>query len=162
PDVRQKIHLQSRGAVAFARLAAASRFVEAEAAGGITANLGFGHLRKQPANFIKQLDVRRRVGARRTADRRLIDIDDLVNVLGAGNAVVGADRVRLAVFLAVGLIIALACQKTVTSEQTFLQDVIDQRAFTGAADAGDGNQQAERNLDVNVFQVVLPSAEDLD
>src|SRR5439155_27216992 len=80
PDVRQKIHLQSSGAVTFARLAAASRFVEAEAAGRITADLGFRHLRKQRANFIKQLDVSRRVRSWRTANRRLIDIDDLVDV----------------------------------------------------------------------------------
>ena len=44
--------------------------------------------------------------------------------------------------------------------QRLVEDVVDQRRLAGSADAGDRGQQAERNLDVDVLQVVLARAAD--
>ena len=40
------------------------------------------------------------------------------------------------------------------------EDVADQRALAAAADAGDADERAERNLDVDVLEVVVRRAED--
>ena len=41
-----------------------------------------------------------------------------------------------------------------------VEDVVDERAFAGAADAGDADEQAERNLDGDVLQIVVPRPDD--
>ena len=81
PDVGQKIHLQPVRAVSLARLAAAAGDVEAESARLVAAGLRLGQLGVQIANLVEQLDVGGRVRARRAADRRLIDGDQLVEML---------------------------------------------------------------------------------
>ena len=55
--------------------------VEAEAAWLVAARLGFRQLGEQLANVVEDLDVRRRIRARRPADRRLIDRDQLVELV---------------------------------------------------------------------------------
>ena len=97
PDIGEEIHFQPIGAVALARLAAAPRLVEAKAARLVAAHLRFGQLGKEGADLVEDLDVSRGIGARRATDRRLIDVDDFVNVLGAGDSIVFADRSALAV-----------------------------------------------------------------
>ena len=43
-----------------------------------------------------------------------------------------------------------------------VEHVFDQRALAAAADAGDGGERAERNCDVDVLEVVVAGAEDLE
>ena len=81
PDVGQEVHLQAVGAVTLAGLAPAAGNVEAEPARLVAPGAGLGQLRVEVANLVQQLDVGGRVGARRAADRRLVDVDDLVEVL---------------------------------------------------------------------------------
>src|SRR3954453_20491107 len=45
--------------------------------------------------------------------------------------------------------------------QSLHDDVADERAFAAAADAGDTDKGAERNFDVDVFQIVVRRAENL-
>ena len=42
--------------------------------------------------------------------------------------------------------------------QPLVQDLVDQRAFAGAGDAGDGDELAERKRDVDILEVVLARA----
>ena len=49
----------------------------------IAARLRLGHACKQRAQIIPQPDIRSRIGARGAPDRRLVDIDDLVDLLDA-------------------------------------------------------------------------------
>ena len=77
-DVRQEVHLDLDQAVALAGLAAAAADVEAEAPGRVAARARFGHLREQLAQRREQAGVGRGIRARRAADRRLVDVDDLV------------------------------------------------------------------------------------
>ena len=109
--------------------------------------LRLGHHREQLADEREHPGVGRRVRARRPADRRLIDLDDLVDELDAVDAIVRArlggrpvDRLR----------------------QRPVQDVVDERGLARAADAGDRGQRAERNRDVDVLQVVRARAADDD
>jgi hypothetical protein len=97
--VGQEVHLDLDGAVARAGLAAAALDVEAEAPGQVAADLGLGGLGEQLADVVEHAGVGGRVGARGAADGRLVDVDDLVEVLEAGDPLVqpgGSSTVDLA------------------------------------------------------------------
>ena len=89
-DVGHEVHFDAALAVALAGLAAASGHVEAEAARLVAALARLGQHGEQIADGREDLRVGGRIGARRAADRRLIDADDLVDLLGAGERVVRA------------------------------------------------------------------------
>ena len=82
------MHLDLDDAVALAGFAAAALDVEREAAGLVAARFGFGQAGEPVADRREGAGVGRGVGARRAADRRLVDVDDLVEVLEAFDAVV--------------------------------------------------------------------------
>ncbi len=144
-DVGHEVHLDAALAVALAGLAAASGDVEAEAAGLVAALARLGQHGEQVADGREDLRVGGRVGARRAADGRLVDADDLVDLLGAGEGVVRAGLLARAVD---GL------------GERAVEDVVDEGAFAAAADAGDHGHDAERDADGQVLQVVLARAGD--
>ena len=161
PDVGEEVHLQPVRAVALARLAAAAGLVEAEPARLVAAHLRLGQLREQGADLVEHLDVRRRVRARRAADRRLVDVDDLVDVLGARRCGRSARRSTCeSSSLVLVVLVGFVAVRRVAGAQPVQQDVVDQRDFARAADAGDADEQAERDLDVDVLEVVVPGADD--
>ena len=86
-----------------------------------------------------------RVRARRAADRRLVDLDHLVDELDALDAVVGA---------------RLVAGPVQRARQRAVQDVVDERGLARPAHAGDGGQQAQRDAHVEVLEVVRPRAAD--
>src|ERR1700761_281597 len=98
-DVGQKIHFDAAQAVALAGLAAPAFYVEAEAAWFVAALARFGQHREEFANRSEDAGVGRRIRTRRAADRRLVDLDDFVDVLDAGHAFVGTWRVHRAIKL---------------------------------------------------------------
>ena len=144
PHIGQKIHFQAIRAVPFASLAAAAGDVEAEPARLVTAGFRFRQFREQIANIVGQFDVGGRIGARRAADRRLIDGDQFVEMLQPLDAIVNAGIADAAVEIAV---------------QRFGQNVVHQRTFSRSADAGDANECAQRDFDGDIFQVVVPCAD---
>ena len=146
PDVGQEVHLDLLLAVALAGLAAAARLVEAEAARLVAADLRLGQLGEQLADQVEDAGVGRRVGAGRIADRVLIDVDDLVDLLEAEDVVVGGRR-RCAARCS--LRASVLYRISWTSE-----------TFARAADARDGDEGAEREGDVDVLEVVLAGAFD--
>jgi hypothetical protein len=63
----------------------------------VAAHARLGRLRHQVADLGKELRVGCGIGARRPADRRLIDVDDFVDVLESVDAIVcawGIERVE--------------------------------------------------------------------
>ena len=88
-DVGQEVHLDLDQAVALAGLAAAALDVEAEAAGLVAARLALGQAGEPVADLGEGAGVGRRVGARGAADRRLVDVDDLVEMFEAGDRLAG-------------------------------------------------------------------------
>ena len=103
------------------------------------ARLGVGEHREQLADEREQPRVGRRVGAWRSADRRLIDLDHLVDELDAFDR-----RVRA------GLVAGAIEQP----RQRPVENLVDERRLAGAADAGHRRQHAQRNGDVDALQVV--------
>ena len=145
PHVGQEVHLQAVRAVSFAGLAAPAGHVETEAAGLVAAGLGLGQLRVEMADVVEELDVGGRVRAGRAADGRLVDGDHLVEMFEPFDAVEDARIADAAVEIA---------------EQGLGQDVVDQRALAGPGNAGHAHQHPQRNLDVDVLEIVVPCAAD--
>ena len=85
-DVGQEVHLDLDLPVAAADLAAPALDVEREAAGLVAARPRLLRLGEQLADLVEQPDVGGRVGPRRAPDRRLLDLDDLVELVQAGDA----------------------------------------------------------------------------
>src|SRR2546428_7870390 len=82
-DVRQELHLDLDDPVAGARLTPTALDVEGEATGGVAAEARLGNGCEQLADRREEGRVRRRGRPRGTADRRLIDVDDLFDGLDA-------------------------------------------------------------------------------
>ena len=112
------------------------------------ARLGVGQHREQLADEREQPGVGRRVRPRRAADRRLIDLDHLVDAARCPRC----DRARPGSSRGA---VELARQRAV-------EDVVDERRLARAADAGDRGEHAERNRHVDVLEVVRARAADDD
>src|SRR3954471_22312484 len=141
--VRQEMHLDLDQAVALAGLAAAALDVEAEPARPVAARLGFREPREPVPDGREGAGVGGWVGARRAADWRLVDVDHLVDMLDAGEAVVLAgDGAR--------------------SHQPLGQDrverVDDEAGLARARHPGDAHEAAQREAGVDVEQVVGAAA----
>ncbi len=144
-DVGQEVHLDLDRAIARARLAAPALDVEAEAAGLVATRLGFGGLAEQGADAVEDARVGRGVRARRPADRSLVDVNNLVEVVEARHTRVlagnGAGTVE-------------------PRREHLVQDVVDQRRLAGSAHARHGGEHTERELRADLLQVVLAGADD--
>ena len=80
PNVGEKIHFQPRRAVPLAGLAPSAAHVEAESPRLVAARFRFGQLGVQIADIVEDFDIRGRIGARRAANRRLVDGDQFVEM----------------------------------------------------------------------------------
>ncbi len=142
-DVGQEVHLDLLDPVALAGLAAPALDVEREAPGRVAVHARVGQQREEVADQVEELGVGGRVAARRAADRALVDVDDLVDVLQPLDALVPADRQVAAVQAA---------------RHGRVEDLVDERALAGPRGARDGHEQAQRELGVDVLEVVLAGA----
>ncbi len=146
-DVGQEVHLDLDLAVAAADLAAAALHVEAEAAGLVAARPRLLGAAEQVPDLVEHARVRGRVRARRAPDRRLVDVDDLVDLIEAPHAPVRA-RAQLGPVQAVG--------------HRAVEHLVDQRGLARAGHTGHAGEHAERDLRVDRLEVVLARALDLD
>ena len=80
------------------------------------------------------------IGARRPADRLLVDGDDLVDLVRPGHPGVGP-----------GLVAGLVERV----DEALVQDVVDERALPRAGDAGHGRHDGQRKTDVHPLEIVL-------
>ena len=124
-DVGQEVHLDLDLAVALAGLAAAALDVEREAAGLVAAHLRVGRQRVELADLVEQLRVGGRVRARRAADRRLVDVDHLVEALDP------VDRRVLA---------RLDAEAVQPVRERLVDDLVHERRLARAGDAGDRDE----------------------
>ena len=146
-DVGQEVHLDLDRPVAGAGLAAPAPDVEGEPARLVAADLGLGGLAEEPADVVEDPGVGGRVRPRRAADRRLVDVDHLVDVLACRRRSV-APRDGLGPVELVG--------------ERPQQDVVDEGRLPRAGHPGHRDEAAERERDVDVAQVVLARAPDHD
>jgi hypothetical protein len=131
--VRQERHLDFLDALAFAALAAPALGVEGEAARGPAAHPRLRGVGEQAPDRVPKADVRGGAGARRLADRRLVDFEHALDGLPALHSATSN-----------GLFFLKGGKKYVAGEGR----------LPGSRDSGDCNQAAERDARVDVAQVV--------
>ena len=141
--VGQEVHLDLDQAIALAGLAAAAAHVEAEAARRVAACARLGHLRIQFAQGREQAGIGGRIGTRGAPDRRLVDVDHLVEQVQALDLAVRRGLVRGTVDLVGG-------QR--------VQGVVDQGRLARTGHAGDAGHQPGGDLQVHVLEVVARGA----
>src|SRR5438477_106557 len=89
-DIREEVHLDLHQPVTLASLATPALDVEGEPPWLVPPHARIRRPREQRADEREHARVGGGVGARRAPDGRLVDVDDLVEMLGALDAVVGA------------------------------------------------------------------------
>ena len=141
----KKVHLDGDHAVALAVLAAAALHVEAETSRLVAAHARVLGGRKEIANKGPCAHVGRGIRARRPADRRLVDVDDAVQILEA------EERLMLP---------RLVVRAVEDVRRRFVEHVIDERALAGTGNARDRGHAPERDRDVDVLEVVRRGAFD--
>ena len=144
-DIGEEVHLDLDDAVAPTSLAAAAADVEGEAAGLVASHAGLGGLGEELADLVEDAGVGGGVRARRAADGRLVDVDDLVDVLDALDIVVLAPHGAGAVEL-VG--------------EAAIEDLLHEGGLAGTGDAGEADEHAQGDGDIYVLEVVLAGAFD--
>ena len=142
-DVRQEVHFDFDDAVALAGFASAAFDVEGEAPRRVAARAAFLGAGEEVADGGEDAGVGGGVGAGGAANGRLVDVDDFVELVKAGDAFVGRRVVASAVEVFGG---------------GFGERFVDEGAFAAAGDAGDAGKETERQFEVDVFQVVTAGA----
>jgi hypothetical protein len=140
-DVGEEVHLDLDDAVALAGLASAAPDIEAEPARLIPPGLGLVGLGVEGADLVKDAGVGGGVGAGSPADGRLVDFDDLADMLNPLDAVMEA---------------GLGPGPGDLLGQGLVQHLIDQGALAGTRDAGDADKFIQGKGHIQVFEVVLP------
>ncbi len=137
------MHLDLDDAVALAGLATPALDVEGEAAGRIAAGLGLGEAGEPVADRGEGAGIGGGVRPRRPPDRRLVDVDDLVEMLQPIEPLEG------------GRGLAGAVQPP---RHRLVKRVDEKRRLAAAGDAGNRGEGAERNLHRDVLKVVAGGA----
>ena len=131
-QVGQKVHFDLPHALPLALFAAAAGDVEAEAADLVAALLRLARGGEDLANLVEQAGVGRRVAARRAADRRLIDLDQLVDAAAAPRSFVNGP--------------GFGPRTEQLAAHGAGERFVDQRTLARAAHAGHAGEHAERKL----------------
>ena len=135
-NVRQEVHFDGKGAVAAAGLAAPALYVEGKAPLAVAARLCLRRGSEHGADIVEQPDIGRGVGPRIAPYRRLVDLYDLVDLVGADYlAVLAGDH---------GIFAQSARQRVVKHR-------VDKRRFSGAGNAGNSDKPPERDRNVDVL-----------
>lgn len=158
-------HFEADAAGAVAGGAASAGGVERETRGGVAAQFGLGQAGEELADEVEDAEVGGRRGARRLADGRLVHLDD------------GAERVRAAQLgkrqWGVGRLgrkPGVAHEGLAGHAGGFLregvadgrvQQIAEERGFAGAAGAGDHDEAAERQAQIEALQVAQARAGEL-
>ena len=146
-DVRQEVHFDFDDAVALAGFAPSAFDVKGEPPRRVAARACFLGAGEEFTDGGEDAGVGGRVGARCAADGRLVDVDDFVEVIQSFDAFVGGGVVAGAVDVFGG---------------GFGQGFVNQRGFAAAGDAGDAGEEADGDVQGEVFQVVAAGADEVD
>ena len=105
----------------------------------------FGQPREQVAHQFERAGVGGRIAAGRVAQRRLVDTNHFVDVSNAVNA----------------FVTSWFDASTVQSPSEHgIKNAVDQRALSRSARAGDDGQHAQRDSQINAFQIVFSCPDD--
>ena len=141
------MHVERDLAFALADRAAAAVDVEGEVLGRVAAPQREHLVGVDAADFVPGLEVGGGIGARALADGGLVEQHHAADLLGAVEPVELSDRVRRVVK---------------ELRERVVERLVHERALARARDARDDDEAIERDLDVDVLQVVLAAAGELE
>ncbi len=139
--IGQKLHLDRHRPVALAHIAAAPRHIEREVPRGVPPPLRLRLRRKQLADCVERLDVRHWIRPGRASDGRLIHQHNIVQPLHALD--VPIDSRGIAAF-----------DPPQPVSDSLVQHIVDQGRLPRSGNSGNRNQQVQRNVHVDAFEVV--------
>lgn len=142
PGGGEEIHFQFDAAVTLALGTLPFSVVEGKAGGGIAAHAGFGKLGEEGADVVEEFDVGGGAGARGFADRRLVDLVAILEILEADGFVV---RRFFRLLLA-------GDAETATHE----------RRLAGAGDTCENGETPKGDLNVEIVEIVQGAAFELE
>src|SRR5262249_56991835 len=134
-------------AVAGARLAATALHIEGEPPRPVAARPGRRQLREELSDGCERAGVRRRIGARAPTDRRLVDLDHLVEHLPASERLV---RARL---------LPPAAE---APRERRVERIDDETRLPGPRNARHARHRPERDVRVDATEIVRARASDAD
>src|SRR5262249_26608661 len=137
-DIGQEVHLDLDDAIALAGLAAPTLDVEGKAAGLVAASGRLGQAGEPVGDGGEGAGGGGGVGARGAPDGRLVDVDDLVEMLQPFDTLVLARMKSGAVELA---------------GERLVERLDDEGGLAAARNPGDAGEGAERDVDTDVLQV---------
>ena len=147
-EIAQELHLdpfKTRSAAAFA---AAAPGIERKRAGGQPLRHRFRLRGEELANAVVESEIKNRRRARCTREPRLIDHHHVADAVRAG------DRLARPGFLLTRLSFRL--------KQVPIKNFVNERRLARSGNAGDAVENAQRNFDIEVLEIVLPGAGDSD
>ena len=139
-DVGQEIHLNALEPVPLAGFTAPALHVEAKPTGLVATLPRLGEQRVKLPNVREQAGVGGRVGTRSPANRSLVDADNLIDILNAGNFEM----------LSGGFVGAVNLLRN-----SPVKDVIHDGGLATARNARDHHQFSQREFDIDLLEVVL-------
>ena len=142
-DIRQEVHLNFQDTIAFTGFTPATLDVEGKASAGIALEFGVRCLGKQFPDIGKHTGIGGRIGTRCPSDGRLVNVNNLVQLLNALQAIVIA---RLDSGGGKGL------------GQRFVEHLIDQAGLTGTRYTRHTGKGSQRNGNSHILQIVLTSS----
>ena len=134
------MHLDLDDTVSTAGFTAAALHIEAETSLLVAPGSGIRRSRKQIPDLVEHPGIGGRIGAGRSADGRLVDGNDLVQLLHAHD-------IRMLARDRPGPIQLFG--------QPFVQNLIDQGAFSRTGHAGDTSQHAQWKIHIYIFQIIF-------
>ena len=146
-DIRQELHLDLFDAVPLTFLASATLDVEAESAGAEAPEFCFRKRGEKVADRAEHFGVSCCIGTGCTPDGALVDHNGFINMFQPEHRFVFARFFRI--------------RHLELLLQHPLQNPVHQRRFPAARDPGDAGECAERDGDIDIFQVVMFRPDDL-
>ena len=142
--IAQELHLDLLKAGAATALATAAAGVERERACGQPLRHRFRLGGEKLANAIVEPQVENRRRARGARQHRLIHHHDVADAMGAGH------RFARARFL--------LGRRAFGLKQVSIKDLVNERRLPGSGNAGDAVENPQRNLDIEILEIMLPRA----
>ena len=144
-NIGQEAHFQPARAIPPAYLAASALDIERKASGIVAAHFGRGGLGEELADFSEKPHISCRIRTRRAADWRLVDFDNLVELV-----IPGKPTEFPGCFL--GAI--------EPAHQFALERLVDERGLARAGNAGDDCERADWKARGYILEIVFPAAGD--
>ena len=139
-DIRQETHFDFAKTIPLTRFASPAFDIEAKTTSFVPPRARFWEHRVQLANGCEDAGIRRSIRPRSPANRRLVDLDDLVDVFQAFDTLVRARFIEGAIDI---------------SGQRLIEDFVHEGGFTRTGNAANHCHEANRERNIDVLQIMF-------